>query len=342
MPLTLGMPFQLMGMIMISLIAWSQVGFEMDGIRLLFIGTNYFCWLLLLPWINGCVFEWNSHANKIISNLLRLLQILAVHLLFSNLLFYLLRFGILDYRLLPTTNEVSEYLLSSVISRIIDLTLFVGLLTWIRQSNLLNERKVEVSMKETELQRSKLQSLKNQLNPHFLFNSMHNIASLIGHDDDMAQRLTIRVSNLLRKIMVINELEEHLLVEEWKFLQDYLEIESERFQDRLKLEVSFDQAVSNQVVPTLILQPLVENSFKHGITHAINPTTLLIIVRREEDGICIKVVNEIFPNKPNNHKNGVGLANLKERLRTYYKGYAYLKTEVSNNQFIATIKLPRA
>lgn len=336
-PLALGWPFQLLGVTIISLIVWGQAGFELDKIRLLFIVTNYLCWLVILPWINGWVIN-ESGAIKVV-RLTQLLVILSAHWLASNVFFYLMRSAFLDYRLLPSIIEISGYLIPSIISRAIDLTLFVGVLTWIFQSNQLQDQKLEVSQKEAELQRSKLQSLKNQLNPHFLFNSMHNIASLIGQDNDSAHDLTIKVSGLLRKIMVINELEEHSLKSEWDFVQDYLAIEMERFQDRLKLDVSFDEKLNNLIVPTLILQPLVENAFKHGIAHAVALTVLEISVERSNNHVVVRVINDTFPTTPSN-SNHVGLVNLKERLNTYYQGKAELLTQAMDGRYEATLKLP--
>jgi two-component system, LytTR family, sensor kinase len=340
-PLTLRRPNQLLGVVIISLIAWAQVGFVSDPIRLLFIVTNYLCWFILMPWINGWVHaRKGKNSSTLRAGITQLLVILLAHWFISNTLFYLLRFSFLDYQLLPTSLEVSQYLVPSLVSRAIDLALFVGLLTWIYQNNQLHKRKMEVSEKETELQRSKLQSLKNQLNPHFLFNSMHNIAALIGQNNDAAHQLTIKVSHLLRKIMIINELEVHTLEDEWNFVLDYLAIESERFQDRLILTKSFQESIKEQKVPTLILQPLVENAFKHGVANAINPTPLEVSVYSEQEKIYIKVTNEVFPNASITSSNGVGLNNLKERLWSFYGEKAQFSTQ-SNDKFEAIITLPR-
>lgn len=294
-----------------------------------------------MPWINGWVHSRKrSNASGHTANLIQLLFILLVQWIISNSLFYLLRYSFLDYQLLPSREEIDQYLVASLVSRAIDLALFAGLLSWVYQNSQLHRRKMEVSEKETELQRSKLQSLKNQLNPHFLFNTMHNIAALIGHDDDSAHKLTVKVSHLMRKIMSINELTEHRLEDEWKFVQDYLEVEMERFQDRLILDVSFDDRLKDKVIPTLILQPLVENAFKHGIAHAVNPVQLKISVTSEENYDCIQVSNELFSSTEGVLVSGVGLGNLKDRLDAYYHGKADLITEVQNQRFIATLRLP--
>ncbi len=335
--LALSWPHQLMGIFIISLIVWGQSGFELDQIRLLFIAINYFCWFVLLPWVNGATRALKS--TSVFYNAWQLMLILMIHWIVSNASFYPLRHVFFDYSLLPTLSEISEYLVPSLVSRAIDLALFVGLLAWIYQNDQLQERKLEVSEKSSELQRSKLQSLKNQLNPHFLFNSMHNIASLIGQDDEAAHDLTIKVSHLLRKIMAINELEEHSLKDEWDFVQDYLAIETERFQDRLEIKTVYDDKLNSQVIPTLLLQPLVENAFKHGISNAVGHTTLEISIESKGDAVTMEVKNQIFPSS-NSYSNGVGLKNLEERLESYYNGAATLSTRVSSDSFIANILLP--
>ncbi|WP_436516913.1 sensor histidine kinase [Ekhidna sp. To15] len=342
-PLALPVINQLLGVIIISLIAWGQSRFVLDGVHLLFITTNYTCWLLLLPWINGWVKSEKSwKMSSLMSTAFQLIFIIVAQWLLSNTFFHLLRFAFLPYPLLPEWNEVSGYLFPSLVGRAIDLALFAGLLAWIHQNSLLNERKMEVVEKESELQRSKLQSLKNQLNPHFLFNTMHNIAALIGQDDETAHKLTVKVSHLLRKIMTINELEEHSLSEEWEFVQDYLTIESERFQDRLVLNIEIDERIKQRVVPTMILQPLVENAFKHGISHAVNSTTLDIKVQSTEEVDSITVVNERFPHASVNASNGIGLRNLQERLLTYYQGKGSLEVDSTDKQYKVIIKIPKA
>ncbi|WP_462248713.1 sensor histidine kinase [Ekhidna sp.] len=335
--LALSWPYQLMGILIISLIVWGQSGFELDQIRLLFIAINYLCWFTLLPWINGATRAMKS--TSMFQSAWQFLLILLIHWFVSNALFYPLRFVFLDYSLLPTLNEISEYFVPSLVSRAIDLALFVGLLAWIYQNYQLQERKLEVFEKSSELQRSKLQSLKNQLNPHFLFNSMHNIASLIGQDDEMAHDLTIKLSHLLRKIMEINELEEHSLKDEWDFVQDYLAIETERFQDRLEIKTVYDDKLNSQIIPTLILQPLVENAFKHGISNAVGQTTLEISIEPKGDAVTMEVKNQVFPSS-NSYSNGIGLKNLEERLESYYDGAARLSTQFSSDTFVANIQLP--
>ena len=334
-PLQLSMPYQLLGVTIISLIAWGQSRFSLDGVHLLFITSNYACWLLMLPWVNGWVKSDKSLKPAVVAGLiLQVIVIIACQWLLSNALFHILRYVFLPYPLIPEWSEVLVYLFPSFLGRAIDLALFAGLLAWIHQNSQLNERQVE-------LQKSKLQSLKNQLNPHFLFNSMHNIASLIGHDDEAAHTLTVKVSQLLRKIMAINELEEYTLEEEWDFVQDYLAIESERFQDRLSLDVSFDDRLKHRLIPTMILQPLVENAFKHGIAHSVKETTLRIKVKSADEVDIIEVTNERFPHATP-ISNGVGLKNLEERLRAYYQGKASLNVNVTEDQFIVTISLPKA
>ncbi len=340
--LSLGLPYQIFGVSVLGLIIWGQSGFSLNATYLLFLSTNYLCWIFVLPWINGWVHRKKKFApGNAFASIMQLLLVIAIHWLISNVIFYVLRYILLPYPLLPTIEEVSGFLIPSIVSRIIDLILFLGILLWLMQNRMLQEQKLEVARKEAALQFSQLQSLKNQLNPHFLFNTLHTINSLIGYDDELAQKLTIKVSHLLRKILIINEKKEHPLKDEWDVVSDYLAVESERFQDRLDLQVKVDQEIMNKVVPTMILQPLVENAFKHGVSQAVNSTRLQIEIASGADHDYIQVTNEYFPDKEDRNSTGVGLKNLEERLFTYYGKQEMLMTEIIAAQFIATIRLPK-
>jgi LytS/YehU family sensor histidine kinase len=124
---------------------------------------------------------------------------------------------------------------------------------------------------EAELARAQLDALKTQLNPHFLFNSLNGIAELILEMPQVAEQMLLRLSDLLRSTLSATNTHELRLDQEIAFIRNYLEIERMRFQDRLSIDWEIDPALMSVMVPSLILQPLVENSLRHGIAPRAGP-----------------------------------------------------------------------
>lgn len=338
--LPLAFTYQVVGIVLLILIGWAQRGFQLHVSHWLFLLTNYGTWMLVLPWLAGWVTNARGKHHKSFPTLtLQFMLILTIHWFGSNLLFYLFRPSVWSGPLLPTVSEILEFLLPSIGSRIIDMALFIGVLAWIQRGQDLARQQLEINQKELDLHRNKLQTLRDQLNPHFLFNTLHNISSMIGQDDEKAQQLTIHISQLLRKILAINKLDQHTFREEWDFTSDYLKIESERFHDRLKLEIDLDEDLMDIQVPTLILQPLIENAFKHGVSHMINSTVLRISGQLQKDQLTLKVINDL-PENPSKSASGVGIPNLSERLAVIYGGKASLETMVLEGHFVSKLILP--
>lgn len=324
---------------LLILILWAQTGFVMDGIHVFYLIANYGTWMLLLPYLNGWV-----HTRKVtgwLKGSLQLIILVSGQWMLSNVLFYLLRHFILKEVLIPGMEEVYGSLLPSIVSRLIDMSVLIGVLLWINQNRQLAEQRLEVAEKESNMRRDKLRVLKNQLNPHFLFNTMHGISSLIGHDDDKAQQLTIKTSSLLRQMLAINERERHTLNEEWNFVKDYLDIESERFKDRLKVELQINHEAMDQEVPTMILQPLIENAFKHGISKRVDASVLKVSISVQEGFIMLQVINDLSNDTVNSPSTGVGLRNLEARLLSFYAN-ASLTYSKDEHFHYAVIKLPAA
>lgn len=327
--------------VLLLLIPWAQNGFSLNGNHLIFLLTNYIIWVPFLPFIQGLIDRFNSpDLRDWIRLILQIALIIIIHLLVSNFFYYILKYLILQDPIMPSYKEIQSFLIPSIVRRCIDLALFIGVMVWYKQNQLLARQRYEMKSKEADLQRNKLNALKNQLNPHFLFNALHTISSQIGHDDDKAQDITVKMSHLLRKTLAINEREEHTLRQELEFVNDYLAIETERFHDRLSVAMEIDQDVGNTLVPTMTIQPLVENALKHGIAGRTQKSILEINVLRREQDILIKVINSL-PESSNASANntGIGLKNLQDRLAVYFNGMAHLTTTQKKNTFEATITI---
>jgi two-component system, LytTR family, sensor kinase len=179
---------------------------------------------------------------------------------------------------------------------------------------------LKASQLEMSLRQAQLDALRMQLHPHFLFNTLNTISVLMREDVETANRLLILLSELLRAA-VKNGQREVPLREELDFLARYLEIEQTRFRGRLSTRFDVAPAMLDALVPSLILQPLVENAIKHGVTRCAKPGLIEIIAQRADDFIELQVRDNgpgLIPAEAPGKDRGVGLANTRARLEQLY------------------------
>ncbi len=179
------------------------------------------------------------------------------------------------------------------------------------------EREMRALELEGRLTRAELHNLKMQLHPHFLFNTLHTISVLMMRNVTAANRMLIRLSDLLRITLDNAGAQEVTLKQELDFLNGYLEIEQTRFHDRLTVNRDIDPATLDISVPNLLLQPLVENAIRHGISNRADAGLIQIRSRREADRLVIEI-SDNGQGLPVNVKKGVGLANTEARLEQLY------------------------
>ncbi|HEY4132918.1 MAG TPA: histidine kinase [Gemmatimonadaceae bacterium] len=178
------------------------------------------------------------------------------------------------------------------------------------------DRAIRASQLETRLAQSQLQMLRMQLQPHFLFNTLHSISALMHKDVRRADSMIVALSDLLRMSLQNIGAQEVPLQSELEFLQRYLEIMTLRFGDRLDVVMEVDEDVRDARVPNLFLQPLVENSFRHGFGD-VGAGSIRIDVRRDGDMLRCDVSDD-GRGLRNGHKEGVGLASTRQRLEHLY------------------------
>lgn len=182
-------------------------------------------------------------------------------------------------------------------------------------------RAIRAANLETRLVQARLKTLEAELHPHFLFNTLHAISTLVHTQPDAADRMISRLSDLLRITFSRSEAACVSLHEELEFLQKYLEIEQTRFQDRLTVDYDIDPDTLDAEVPRLILQPLVENAIKHGVSLQIGPGIVSVGSRRENERLCLTVrdngVGLTGATRARLH-SGVGLSNTRDRLECLY------------------------
>jgi len=180
------------------------------------------------------------------------------------------------------------------------------------------ERELRAIELEKRLAQAKLQALQMQLNPHFLFNSLHSISALMHKNVEAADRMISRLSELLRAALDNTDTQEVPLRQELNFLQRYLEIEQIRFGSRLKVETDAASEILDARVPNLILQPLVENAIRHGIEPHSRPGRIRLLARRHADELTLEVHDNGSGLASQSPVDGVGLSNTRARLRTLY------------------------
>jgi two-component system, LytTR family, sensor kinase len=184
-------------------------------------------------------------------------------------------------------------------------------------------REIDASRMATELAQSRLQALKSQLQPHFLFNTLHAIATLLKEDTLSAEDMLLRLSELLRAFLEDYDGQEISLRRELVLLDLYLGIQGMRFKDRLTTRIYVAPDTLDCAVPSLLLQPIVENAIHHGISERLGSDLIEIEARREGDQLCIEVRNrnstlEDDGQSRRHNGHGVGLSNTALRLRELY------------------------
>lgn len=174
---------------------------------------------------------------------------------------------------------------------------------------------------ETRLAQAQLDALKMQIHPHFLFNTLNTISVLMQDDVAAANKMLIRLSELLRAALKSEKAQEVSLRQELEFLRGYLEIEQTRFQDRLRVDFDVEAETLDSLVPNLILQPLVENAIKHGIAPRAECGTIRVEARAHNGRVELSVSDNgtgLGGGESKNESNGIGLSNTRARLEKLY------------------------
>ncbi len=207
-------------------------------------------------------------------------------------------------------------------------------------------REIEAGQLATELARSRLQVLKTQLQPHFLFNTLHAIVTLLDEDKHSAEDMLLRLSELLRAFLEEYDGQEIPLRRELELLDLYLGIQRRRYGERLETRLYIDPKALDCAVPSLILQPLVENAIRHGIGRHAGGDCVEIEATREQDTLRIEVRNrnsvlEDPPPAATQEGHGIGVANTRLRLRELYGDAAELRLDVTWPRGVACrLRLP--
>jgi LytS/YehU family sensor histidine kinase len=190
---------------------------------------------------------------------------------------------------------------------------------------------------------ARLKTLEAELHPHFLFNTLHAISTLVHTDPESADRMISRLSDLLRLTFDRSGAAGVPLKEELEFLQKYLEIEQTRFQDRLSVRFDIAPETLDAEVPRLILQPLVENAIKHGVSPRSGPGLVQIAAKRLGDLLSLEVRDDgvgLTTAARTRLHSGVGLSNTRDRLECLYGSRHRLDFSEGSNGLAVRIEIP--
>ncbi|MEW6193878.1 MAG: histidine kinase [Bacteroidota bacterium] len=203
----------------------------------------------------------------------------------------------------------------------------------------------EKQIKEVELKslvkEAELKSLKYQINPHFIFNSLNSISSLTLSNPSKAQEMTIKLSTFLRGTLSKNEKQKSKLADEINNAKLYLDIEKVRFADKFEFVEEFGEECKELEIPSMILQPLLENAIKHGVYESLDKVIIHFICKPEKDYLKLTVENNFDPESIPRKGEGIGIKNIKNRLKLIYNQDNLLTVEKNNNTFRVNIFIPR-
>lgn len=248
--------------------------------------------------------------------------------------------------LLASDHEYLEFLEKSMPVRFIISLLVLSFLTitnWLFYN--LNEQKENEKRRndaEQLVREAELARLRQQLQPHFLFNSLNSISALAGTKPNEARKMIQQLSDFLRGTLKKDEQQTVLFTEELEHLKLYLEIEKVRFGHRLQIEINIDNENMEAYLPPLLLQPIVENAIKFGLYDTIDDITISISSYIENNYLHVQIKNPFDPvTQQANEGTGFGLSSVQRRLFLLYARNDLMKIDRKENLFITSLKIPQ-
>lgn len=281
------------------------------------------------------------------------IKIISIHTLFSLLIGLVIRLVIDIYSIIIGRFSIAEYDFEASIFRfmyVIDLNFLIYFAMvfiiytyyYLKQ---VKEAEKQQSKLESQLVNTRMKMLSAQLQPHFLFNTLNSIAVLTDIDAGKAKDTIADLSDFLREILYNSESNRITLEKELRILEYYLNILNVRFSDHLQINKEIDESLLSKKVPALLLQPIIENSIKHGYSYNHTDLQLTIHVFSEDKFLVIAVENNgklVEVNHAVLLKKGMGLANINDRLQNLYaKDYFFeIRNKLDNKGVETIIKIP--
>jgi Histidine kinase len=215
------------------------------------------------------------------------------------------------------------------------LALVTGLALYTR----FRDSELRLTTLEREWSAARLAALRMQLSPHTLFNLLHTIRGHIEWDPKAAQSMVVQLADLLRRLLNAGERDFSRLADELQFAKLYLELQQRRFADRLQVELPNPAEVPAVWVPSLILQPLIENAVVHGMAGHQGTVLVSVTARVVNETVLMRVTNTVAPDRAAG-ADGIGLKNVRERMAVQFEGRAALMAGAQGSQWISEISMP--
>ena len=216
----------------------------------------------------------------------------------------------------------------------------VALATGFKLYQRFRDSELRFSAMERAWSTARLSALRMQLSPHTLFNLLNTIRGQITWEPAMAQSMVVQLADLLRQLLNAGETEFSRLRDELKFVRLYLELQQKRFVDRLIISLPENDALPLTWVPSLILQPLIENAVVHGLAGSRDPVSIRVETTVDNDNLILRVMNTYAPPSNDEH-HGIGLRNVSERLAVHFHDRATLTAgPLNDHHWCAEIRMP--
>lgn len=211
----------------------------------------------------------------------------------------------------------TDYRYSFLVFAIVGTVLYFHSLRQAKISEKLHEKELALVKAKQLMAHAELQALQSKINPHFLYNSLNSIASLIHEDADKAEDMTLKLSRLFRNSINSNQENIVLVAEEIEIVKTYLDIEKLRFGNRLNFAMEIDVSARNERIPRFLIQPLVENALKHGLNEMASDGKLKIIIKKDGENMIIAIADNGKP-FPAELNLGYGLQSTYDKLALLY------------------------
>ena len=245
--------------------------------------------------------------------------------------------------LINDTEKFGDFFVKTIKSRFIIGILYYFLLTAFYYIVIYYSGFQERVLKETELKNlvteAELRSLKFQINPHFIFNSLNSMSALTEIDPKKAKQMIIKLAEFLRYTLANNDRQKNSLNEELKNIKLYLDIEKIRFDDKFIFVEELHEECGKTEIPSMILQPLFENAIKHAVYETLDAVTIKLTCTKQDDFLKISLCNN-FEGESHKKGAGVGLKNIKDRLALIYQQDNLMEIKKENGKFIVNIFIP--
>jgi sensor histidine kinase YesM len=311
---------------------------------------NFLFWALLCPLVYSILQRWPFDGRPfyriVLIHIGFSLLIASLHEVITSSLYYgiLQALGDFDFADPKYRNWAYHALVPAIFTRTMEYWVLMGVLIALDNVRKSREEHVQLLDLRNELQVTQLNALKKQLQPHFLFNTLNTVSALMDENIQDARKVLSRLGSLLRHTLDKAQRDKVSLEREVEHVSNYLEIEAIRFRDRLKVQYEIPAVLQHLSVPSMVLQPLVENAIKHGPDASNDAVSITVRAEQRGDRLVLSVVDNgqgCASIEAALSGGGIGLRNIRERLRLLYGDAAHMQiSSPAGRGFHVELSLP--